>query len=377
MKKIQMLDLSGQYKKIKTEVDEAIQEVIDSTAFINGAAVACFAEELSDYTGAKHVIPCGNGTDALQMALMALDLHAGDEVIVPAFTYIAAAEAVLQLGLTPVFVDVDSATYNIDVAQLQHAISAGTKAIIPVHLFGQSVDMEPLLHFARENDLHVIEDNAQSIGTIYTFGDGMQKQCGTMGAIGCLSFFPSKNLGCFGDGGAMLTNDSDLAKRLKMIASHGQSVKYHHEILGCNSRLDTIQAAVLRVKLKYLNQYNIARQQVATYYHQHLSELSEVIQLPVEVPYSTHTYHQFTIQVKNGKRDELKAYLSENDIPAMVYYPLSLPEQPVFMRCMKDNKVCTESARALSQSVLSLPMHTEMEEEQLAYIVNKIKAFFI
>ena len=374
MKKIQMLDLSGQYNKIKAEVDEAIHQVIDSSAFIQGQPVAQFAGELAAYTGAKYAIPCGNGTDALQIALMSLNLHHGDEVIVPAFTYIAAAEVIALLGLEPVPVDVDADTYNLNVSQVQQAITPKTKAIIPVHLFGQSADMEPLLQIAQDHNLAVIEDNAQSIGAEYTFKDGTQKQCGTMGDVGCLSFFPSKNLGCFGDGGAMLTNNPDLAVRLKMIASHGQSVKYRHDIVGCNSRLDTIQAAVLNVKLKRLNQYNTARQSVAATYCKHLSLLADKIQLPVESHYSTHVYHQFTIQVKQGKRDTLKAYLQEQGIPTMIYYPLALTEQPVFAGKQADK---IKNAIELSHSVLSLPMHTELDDEQLSYITNQIKAFFL
>ncbi len=373
-----MLDLSGQYKKIQSEIDNAIKEVIDSTAFINGSAVAGFAKELSDYTGSKYVIPCGNGTDALQISFMALDLQPGDEVIVPSFTYIAAAEAILLLGLKPVFVDVYPDTYNIDIQRIQAVITTKTKAIIPVHLFGQSVDMEKLLNIASKNNLYVIEDNAQSIGSVYTFSDGQKKQCGTMGNIGCLSFFPSKNLGCFGDGGAMLTNDETLAEKLKMIASHGQAVRYYHEIIGCNSRLDTLQAAILRVKLKHLDEYNKARQQAAHYYQENLKELKAYVQLPFESTYSTHVYHQFTISIKNDKRNELKKYLQEQGVPTMIYYPLSLPEQKVFQN-NRNIDISKERINAdiLAASVLSLPIHTELAEDQLEYIVNKIKAFFL
>ncbi len=373
-----MLDLSGQYRKIQQEIEVAIHAVIDSAAFINGTAVTDFAADLSSYTGAGYVIPCANGTDALQISLMALDLKPGDEIILPAFTYVAAAEAVALLGLIPVFVDVDIKTCNIDIQKIQTAITSKTRAIIPVHLFGQSVDMQPLLQMAKTNNLYVVEDTAQSIGAVYTFSDGTKKQCGTMGHIGCLSFFPSKNLGCFGDGGAMLTNDAALAGKLKMIASHGQSVKYRHEMIGCNSRLDTLQAAVLQVKLRYLNEYIAARQKAAYYYTENLQNLNEYLQLPVETSYSTHVYHQYTIQVSNGKRDALKAFLQEKGIPTMIYYPLSMPEQPVFNDMNQPGKAPCNFPQSclLAQSVLSLPMHTELEEEQLYYIVNQIKTFF-
>lgn len=374
-----MLDLSGQYAKIKSEIDRAIQGVIDSSAFIQGKEVAAFAEELAMYMGAKHVIPCGNGTDALQIALMSLGLQVGDEVIVPSFTYIAAAEAVALLGLVPVFVDVEQATCNLDVTQIEPAITPRTKAIIPVHLFGQSVRMEPLLRLARKYNLAVVEDNAQAIGASYLFEDGSTKRCGTMGDFGCLSFFPSKNLACFGDGGALLTNDAMLAERARMIATHGQRVKYRHEILGINSRLDTLQAALLRVKLRYLDEYNAARRQAAAYYRTHLAGLDDYLTLPVERDYSSHVYHQFTVQIKQDKRDRLKAYLHEKGVSSMVYYPLSLPDQEVFSGdqagCRK-KEGCAAVARCLTQSVLSLPMHTELEEEQLAYIVYQLKSFF-
>lgn len=370
-----MLDLSGQHNAIRTEIDEAIQQVIDSSAFINGTQVNDFAQALSDYTGAKYVIPCGNGTDALQIALMSLGLQAGDEVIVPSFTYIAAAEAVLLLGLKPVFVDVESRTYGIDPKQIEKVLTKRTKVVIPVHLFGQLVHMEPLLELSDRFGLTIIEDSAQSIGTEYFFKDGSRQQSGTIGAMGCLSFFPSKNLGCLGDGGAILTNDPERAARLKTIAVHGQSVKYRHETVGVNSRLDTLQAAVLQVKLKYLTRYNEARRQAAAFYRKELSGLAAFIDLPAEVPYSTHTYHQFTIVVKEGKREELKAFLQEKGIPSMIYYPLALPDQPVFASMPVPEESCP-TARYLSQSVLSLPMHTELEAEQLSFIVNQIKAFY-
>lgn len=367
-----MLDLSGQYHPIRKEIDDAIQAVINSGEFINGAEVNAFAEDLAAYTGAQHVVPCGNCTDALQISLMAAGLRAGDEVILPAFSYIAAAEAASLLGLTPVWVDVNTDTCNIRVEEIQAAITPKTKAIIPVHLFGQAADMEPLLQIAAAHRLFVIEDAAQSIGSLYAFSNGEKKQCGTMGNTGCLSFFPSKNLACFGDGGAILTNDAACAKRLKMIASHGQSVKYRHEITGCNSRLDTLQAAILRVTLKHLDAYNAARRHVARFYHQHLAELHEHLTLPVAKAFSTHIYHQYTLQVHNGKRDALKSYLQQKAIPSMIYYPLSLPEQAVYA----GQAACTPAAKKLAASVLSLPIHTEMDEEQLTYITTQIKTFF-
>jgi dTDP-4-amino-4,6-dideoxygalactose transaminase len=372
MKEIQMLDLTGQYRKIRREIDGAIRAVVDSGGFINGAAVGEFAGDLAACTGAQHVIPCGNCTDALQISLMAAGLQPGDEVIVPAFSYIAAAEAASLLGMKPVWVDVNADTYNMRTEDIEAAVTRKTKAIIPVHLFGHAVDMEPVLQVAAAHRLHVIEDAAQSIGAVYTFSGGERKQCGTMGDTGCLSFFPSKNLGCFGDGGAMLTNDADMARRLKMIASHGQSVRYRHEVTGCNSRLDTLQAAILRVKLKYLEEYSAARRQVAGYYCRHLEEMHEFLALPVTKNYSTHVYHQFTVRVGEGRRDALKSYLQEKGIPSMIYYPLSLPEQPVYA----GQPAFMPTAKKLAASVLSLPVHTEMDEEQLAHIVSQIKAFF-
>lgn len=375
MKKIQMLDLAGQHNKIRAEIDEAIKRVVDSSQFINGPEVAAFANDLAAYTGAKYAIPCGNGTDAIQIALMSLQLRVGDEVIVPSFTYIAAAEAILLLGLKPVFVDVDEDTCNIDPALIERRITEKTRAIVPVHLFGQAVWMEEIIRIARQHQLYIIEDCAQSIGTEYYFSNRDKKQCGTIGDIGCLSFFPSKNLGCFGDGGALLTNDGALANRIKAIASHGQSVRYRHEITGVNSRLDTIQAAILQVKLRYLDQYTAARQTVAERYREQLSGLDDYINLPSEVSYSSHSYHQFTIRVAGNRRNELKEYLQQKEIPSMIYYPLSLPNQPVFAS-MRQREENDEVARRLAQSVLSLPMHTELDEEQIAYITDRIKTFF-
>lgn len=372
--KIQMVDLQGQYRKIEDEIDAGIKDVIDSAAFINGTRVKEFARHLEVYTGAKHVIPCANGTDALQIALMALGLCPGDEVIVPAFTYVASAEVIGLLGLTPVLVDVDPVSFNVTAENLRQALSPRTRAIIPVHLFGQSCDMESILRFARENNLFVVEDNAQAIGAVYSFSDGVQRQTGTMGHIGCTSFFPSKNLGGYGDGGALMTNDDELAERARMIANHGQRVKYHHQVIGCNSRLDTIQAAILDVKLKHLDEYSAARREAARYYTSHLKAERGIV-VPEEMPFSTHVYHQYTLKVLDGERDALKRYLEEAGIPAMIYYPLPLQEQEAFKsisRVAGDLSVSGE----LANSVLSLPMHTELTREQQDRVIDKIKEFY-
>lgn len=372
--KLQMVDLKGQYDRIREEVDAEIRQVLDTTAFINGPKVKEFAAHLADYCSVKHVIPCGNGTDALQIALMALGLKPGDEVIVPAFTYVASAEVIGLLGLTPVMVDVNYATFNVTAAHLEKALSAKTKAIIPVHLFGQSCDMAPILDFARLHGLYVVEDNAQAIGAVYTFPDGSKKQTGTMGHIGCTSFFPSKNLGCYGDGGALMTDDDELAERIRMIANHGQKVKYHHTVLGCNSRLDTLQAAVLDVKLKHLDEYCKARYEAAQYYTEHLKPLASIV-APEEMPYSTHVYHQYTLKVADGRRDELKKYLEEGGIPAMIYYPLPLQQQEAFKPITRAAESLTVAAE-LASSVLSLPIHTEMTHEQQDMVIERIKAFY-
>ncbi|GHT04566.1 cell surface polysaccharide biosynthesis protein [Bacteroidia bacterium] len=378
---IQMVDLKGQYTKIQQEMDAAVLQVVRSGRYINGPEVGMFAEALQNYTGAKHVIPCGNGTDALQIALMALGLKSGDEVIVPAFTYVASVEAIGLLGLTPVMVDVDPDSFNLTAKNIENGISAKTKAIVAVHLFGQSCDMAPIMALAKRHHLYVVEDNAQSLGACYAipptplYGESKeQKQTGTIGHIGCTSFFPTKNLGGYGDGGAMMTNDDDLAQKLKMIANHGQRQKYHHEVLGCNSRLDTLQAAVLNVKLKYLKDYTVARQKAAKIYTQGLTGLNR-LDTPKEVSFSTHVYHQYTIKVQDGKRDALKQYLAEQGIPTMIYYPLPLQEQPCFKYIARSGASLTV-AKALSQSVLSLPMHTELTADEQEYIVNKIRTYF-
>ena len=378
MGKIQMVDLKGQYLKIKDEVDAGIQNVIDNTAFINGPIVKDFAQHLSEYMGGCHVTTCANGTDALQIALMALELKPGDEVIVPAFTYVASAEVIGLLGLTPVMVDVDYDTFNVTVENCKKALSDKTKAIIPVHLFGQSCDMEPILAFAKEHNLYVIEDNAQAIGAEYTFSDGHKAKTGTMGTIGCTSFFPSKNLGCYGDGGAIFTNDDALAERIHMIANHGQRVKYHHAVIGCNSRLDSIQAAILDVKLKHLDEYGRARYEAASYYTKQLKAFDpeeKFFITPKELPNSTHVYHQYTLKIKNGKRDELKNFLAEQGVPSMIYYPLPLQEQEAFKPITRAGEAL-DNSRECAYSVLSLPIHTEMSKEVQDAIINAIKKYY-
>lgn len=378
MSKIQMVDLKGQYLKIKPEVDAAIQNVIDNTAFINGPIVKDFAQNLSNYMGGCHVITCANGTDALQIALMALDLKPGDEVIVPAFTYVASAEVIGLLGLTPVMVDVDYETFNVTVDNIKRALSDKTKAIIPVHLFGQSCDMEPILAFAKEHNLYVIEDNAQAIGAEYTFSDGHKEKTGTMGTIGCTSFFPSKNLGCYGDGGAIFCKDDVLAEKLRMIANHGQKVKYHHSVIGCNSRLDSIQAAILDVKLKHLDEYSKARYDAASYYTEKLKAFDpeqKCFVTPKELEKSTHVYHQYTLKIKNGKRDALKQFLADHGVPSMVYYPLPLQEQEAFKPITRSAEDLTVS-KNVAYSVLSLPIHTEMNRDIQDEVINVLLSFY-
>ena len=372
--KLQMVDLHGQYLKIKDEVDAGISQVIESSAFINGPQVKEFAGRLADYVHCKHVITCGNGTDALQIALMALDLKPGDEVIVPAFTYVASAEVIGLLGLTPVMVDVDYNTFNVTLKNIEKALSPKTKAIIPVHLFGQSCDMAPIMEFANKHKLYVVEDNAQAIGARYTFPDGSAKFTGTIGHIGCTSFFPSKNLGCYGDGGAIFTDDDILGERLKMIANHGQQVKYHHKVIGCNSRLDTIQAVVLNAKLPHLDKYCEARYAAAQYYTSALKGIDGTI-TPVEQPNSTHVYHQYTLKVLDGKRDVLKQYLADNGIPSMIYYPLPLQQQEAFRNITRAAE-SLDTAAELAASVLSLPIHTEISHEQQDMVIDAIKNFF-
>lgn len=370
-KRIQMVDLQSQYKRLQGEIDAAMRSVLNSCAFIKGPQVKGFSDHLAAYLDVPYVIPCGNGTDALQIALMALDLRPGDEVIVPAFTYIAAAEVTLALGLVPVFVDVDARSFNIDASKIEEAITDKTRAIVAVHLFGQCCEMEKILQIAQQHHLYVVEDNAQSIGSSYTFSDGTVRKSGTMGHIGTTSFFPSKPLACYGDGGAMFTSDPELAERLRMIANHGQQVKYHHLIVGCNSRLDTLQAAILDVKLKYVDDFTKARQEAAVRYDVAFKEMENVLE-PLKMPFSSHVYHQYTIQMQGGKRDELQAKLKENGIPSMVYYPLTMPQQEV-MKGKSRSVGNLEVATRLAQSVLSLPIHTEMTENEQAYIIENIK----
>ena len=374
MKKIQMVDLKSQYQKIKTEIDSSIESVIDSTAFIKGSIVDEFADNLAKFLSVKHVIPCGNGTDALQIAIMSLGLKPSDEIICPSFTFIASAEVIGLLGFRPVFVDVDKDSFNVTAKNIEKAISVKTKAIIPVHLFGQAAPMEEILAIAKKYDLYVIEDTAQAIGADYTFSDNTKKKLGTIGTIGCTSFFPSKNLGCFGDGGAIFTNDDKLAEKMKMISNHGMKVRYHHEILGVNSRLDSIQAAILNVKLKYLEDYQKARYEAAQIYTNALKGI-EGIETPIEVSYSTHVYHQYTLKINNGRRDGLREFLANNGIPAMIYYPIPLHLQKAFLQIARQGDVM-EVSEQLSKTVLSLPMHTELDLEQQSYIIEKIKEFF-
>jgi dTDP-4-amino-4,6-dideoxygalactose transaminase len=370
MKKIQMVDLKSQYEKIKKEVNENIQEVLDTTAFIKGQKVTDFQKNLEIYLGVKHVIPVGNGTDALQIALMALGLKPGDEVITPTFTFIATAEVVALLGLTPVVVDVDMDTFNISIESVKKSITPKTKAIVPVHLFGQNANMQELLDIAEENNLYVIEDACQSIGSVYTFNDGHKAQSGCMGQIGCTSFFPSKNLGCYGDGGAIFTNDDDLAKKMRAIANHGMEVRYYYDVVGVNSRLDTIQAGVLDVKLKHLDEYIKARQTAASYYDKAFANHPKMT-IPARSENSTHVFHQYTLKLKDVDRTALQKALEKEDIPAMIYYPVALHMQKAY----KDDRYKAGDfpvAEKLCQSVLSLPMHTELDEEQLAFITENI-----
>lgn len=368
-----MVDLHTQYLRIKSEVDSAIQEVLDSTAFIQGPQVNLFADALAKYLNSKAVIPCANGTDALQIAMMSLGCKPGDEVILPVHTYIATAEVIALLGLTPVFVEVDEKTFNINVNLIESKITSKTFAIVPVHLYGQCADMEPILKIAQKHKLHVIEDAAQALGAKYTFSDGRKMRAGTMGTIGCTSFFPSKNLGCFGDGGAIFTQDILLAEKIKMISNHGQKIKYHHDSVGVNSRLDTLQAAILNVKLKYLDEYEKRRNEVASVYDRELASLS-FLEIPFRSPHSTHVFHQYTIKTKGIERDQFKSYLESKGIPSMVYYPVPLHLQNAYRKpeCPEGSFKITEQ---LSKTVLSLPIHTEMKADQLSYICETIKAF--
>ena len=371
--KIEMVDLFSQYQKIKPQINNAIQEILDSTAFIKGKAVPEFENKLSKYTHSKHVISCANGTDALQIALMALDLQPDDEIIVPGFTYAATAEVIALLRLKPVMVDVDLKTFNISVDVLEAAITPRTKAIVPVHLFGQCSDMEPIMQIAQKHRLWIIEDNAQSLGAEYTFSDGNTKQTGTIGHIGCTSFFPTKNLGCFGDGGALFTNDDELAEKIRMIANHGQKIKYHHSIVGCNSRLDTIQAAILNIKLDHLHEHLKARQKASSFYDEAL-ENWEIGNIPFRLDKNNHTFNQYTLTVKDGKRDELKTFLAGKGIPTMIYYPIPLYKQDAFKTYVPEN-FNLPNTEQLCRSVLSIPIHTEMTKDILSRITDAMKSF--
>lgn len=370
-----MVDLKSQYLKIKNEIDEGIQKVIDTTSFIKGPAVQEFQLGLEKYLNVRHVIPCGNGTDALQIAMMALDLKPGDEVITASFTYVATAEVIALLGLKPVLVDVDRDSFLIRPDEIEAAITPKTRAIVPIHLFGQCADMEAILEIAKKHNLYVIEDTAQAMGAEFTFSDGTVKKAGCMGDIGCTSFFPSKNLGCYGDGGAMYTDDEILAKKLRMIANHGQSIQYHHDIIGVNSRLDAIQAAILNAKLPYLDTYNGSRQKAALFYDKAFSSCKKV-KTPIRVSNSTHVFHQYTLQLaEDVDRNKLRQYLTEKGIPSMVYYPVPLHRQKAYMdEFNKDEKF--PISNYLSGCVLSLPMHTELSENQLNYIAETILSFF-
>jgi UDP-2-acetamido-2-deoxy-ribo-hexuluronate aminotransferase len=370
MRPIQMVDLKRQYTKIKSEVDAAIQDVLDNTAFINGKAVTEFAAGLSAYLDARHVIPCANGTDALQIALMALDLQPGDEVITPSFTFIATTEVVALLKLKPVFVDVDPKTFCLDPVALEKAITPKTRAIIPVHLYGQTAPMQEILDIAARHKLYVIEDNAQAIGSSYRFPGGATKRSGTLGTIGTTSFFPSKNLGCYGDGGAIFTDDDALASRLKMIANHGQSRRYYHDMVGCNSRLDSIQAAVLNVKLKKLDEYIAARRAAADFYD-NAFKAHPKIKTPYRAPYSHHVFHQYTLVLENVDRNGLNAFLADRNIPSMIYYPVPAHRQQMFA-ALGGGNYHLETTDWLTERVLSLPMHTELDEEQLHTITAAV-----
>lgn len=370
---IQMVDLKQQYRKIKKEVDAAISDVLESALFINGPQVSSLANNLSAYLGVKHTIPCANGTDALQIAMMALDLKPGDEIITPSFTYIATTEVMALLKLKPVFVEVDKNTFCIDPNAVRKAITSKTRAIVPVHLYGHAADMEEIMAIAEQHELYVIEDNAQAIGGDYIFKDGTKKKLGSIGTIGCTSFFPSKNLGCYGDGGAIFTNDDTLAQKLKMIANHGQSKRYYHDLVGCNSRLDAIQAAVLNIKLPLLDKYISARRKAADFYDNVFAG-NPKITTPYRADYCTHVFHQYTLVLNGVSRDELHNFLEQINIPSMIYYPIPAHRQKMF-EAFGGNNYNLPVTDCLTERVISLPIHTELDEEQQSYIVNKVLEF--
>ena len=373
MRPIQMVDLQQQYARIKDRIDEGIREVLDTARFINGPAVQSFAQELGDYLGSRNVVPCANGTDALQIVLMALGLEPGDEVITPSFTYIATTEVVALLRLRPVFVEVDPRTFCLDPKVLEAAITPRTRAIVPVHLYGQAAPMHEILTIAQKHGLPVIEDNAQAIGSSYTFPDGTTRKTGTLGLAGCTSFFPSKNLGCYGDGGAICTDDDALATRLRMIANHGQSRQYYHDVVGCNSRLDSIQAAILRVKLRELDGYVAARRKVADFYDAAFAGHAKVV-TPYRAPYTHHVYHQYTLQLEGADRNGLNAFLAERKIPSMIYYPVPGHRQQMFSGSgvAQPHLPVTDE---LTTKVISLPMHTELDDQQLFHITGSVLEF--
>ena len=372
-RKIHMVDLVTQYQNIQTEIDEAVLAVMRSAAYINGPAVKAFAAHLERYLAVEHAIPCGNGTDALQIALMALDLKPGDEVILPSFTYVATAEVVALLNLKPIMVDVDPATFNVTAELIAPHITPQTKAIVPVNLFGQCCDLEPIMNLAKAHQIAVVEDNAQAIGADYQFSDGRTQKAGTIADIGCTSFYPAKNLGAYGDGGAMFTNDDELAHRLRMIANHGQQKRYYHDRVGVNSRLDSIQAAILDIKLTYLDDYAAARNEVALYYDRALQDISGLT-TPHRASYSSHVFHQYTLKVEGGKRDALRAYLQEKGVPSMIYYPVPLHQQKAYSVYGTDD-FSLPVTEELCRSVISLPIHTEMDNEILTYITEQVARF--
>lgn len=368
-----MVDLIGQYNKIQEKVDKSIIDVVRSSQYINGPEVKLFQKELEEYLDVKHVIPCANGTDALQIAMMALGLKSGDEVITASFTYVATVEVIGLLQLTPVLIEVNPDTFNLDIESIKKAITPKTKAIVPVHLFGQTSDMEEIMKIAKEYNLFVIEDTAQAIGSEYTFSDGSTTKSGTIGDFGTTSFFPSKNLGCYGDGGAIFTNNDELATKARMVANHGQSKQYHHDKIGVNSRLDSIQAAILRCKLPYLNDYIKYRNNAATVYDKAFVDI-DWLETPVRVNNSTHVFHQYTLKTKGVNRDALREYLKENGVPAMVYYPVPVHKQKAY-DYLDSSENDFEITMKLSESVISLPMHTELDQEQLDFIISTIKNF--
>ena len=372
MKKIQMVDLQSQYYKIKPDVDNAVLNVMNTAAFINGPEVKFFQSELESYLDVKHVIPCANGTDALQIALMALNLQEGDEVITADFTFAATVEVIHLLKLKAVLVDIDYDTFTMDTEKMKAAITPKTKAIIPVHLFGQCSNMEEILNIAKEHDIHVIEDNAQAIGSEFTFSDGTVKKSGTMGILGTTSFFPSKNLGCYGDGGAIFTNDDELAHKIRGIVNHGMYERYYHDEVGVNSRLDSIQATVLRKKLTLLDTYNEARRKAADYYDEAFADCAEIL-TPKRADYSSHVFHQYTLRILSGKRNDLQKFLTEKEVPAMIYYPVALRKQKAYFQDSNDADF-VNTDRLLEQ-VISLPMHTELDDEQLKYISDAVLEF--